>query len=631
MKLKNIIASAVCVALSLTSNAQRMERVQSPVINSDGSVTFTLKAPQADSVELSGQFLCANTPMEKGDNGIWSITVTPEIADIYPYNYVVDGMAVSDPNNVLVFPNENFKASLLVMPDPNALYAEKNVPRGKVEYRTYPSHVLKESRPLLVYLPAEYEKNPNKKYPVFYLVSGTTDTEETWYKVGRANNILDNMIASGDAEPMIVVMPYGYMNNGTPSPTSPEAADMYAVFTCELTECIMPYVEKNYRTINDRDHRALAGFSRGGGQSMFATLKNPDKFGWLGVYSAYLTPEVMEKHFPKLKEDVNSLRMCWFCVGDNDFLYNQVVDNTRYFDNHGIKYEQTPHPGHAHTWMHGRFCLAETAKRLFKDVNKDIPGVTIDNSSMPGYTIYRPTDMEAAVTANGGNRLPVFVFGNGACSHSSKDYIPMLTEVVNNGYIVMAVGEKTGTEPEGGPHDFSTIGRDDNLIDAVDWICRQNAERNSVFYRMVDTDNIAVGGHSCGGAQAARASYDPRISTTLMLNSGMGDISMAGADTQSLQDFHSPVLYLIGGPDDIAYGNAEIDFERLNHVPVVSANFPVGHGGTYGDDRGGVFGDVIVMWLDWQLKDKKEASRFFKNSSWRKNNYPQCDFKSKKL
>lgn len=116
-----------------------------------------------------------------------------------------------------------------------------------------------------------------------------------------------------------------------------------------------------------------------------------------------------------------------------------------------------------------------------------------------------------------------------------------------------------------------------------------------------------------------------------MLNSGMGDISMAGADTQSLQDFHSPALYLIGGPDDIAYGNAEIDFERLNHVPVASANFPVGHGGTYGDERGGVFGDVIVMWLDWQLKGKENASRFFKDSSWRKNNYPQCDFKSKKL
>lgn len=254
--------------------------------------------------------------------------------------------------------------------------------------------------------------------------------------------------------------------------------------------------------------------------------------------------------------------------------------------------------------------------------------VTVDNSSMPGFTIYRPADINAAIKANGGERLPVFVFGNGACSHSSKDYVPMLEEIVGNGYIVMAVGEK-GDGGQDGPHDFSTIGIDDNLIDAVDWICRSSADRGSVFYRTVDTGHIAVGGHSCGGAQAARASYDPRISTTLMLNSGMGDITMAGADTQSLQDFHAPVLYLIGGPDDIAYGNAEIDFERLNHVPVVSANFPVGHGGTYGDEGGGVFGDVVVKWLDWQLKGRKDASRFFTDDEWRKNNYPQCDYKSK--
>lgn len=631
MKLRKFVMLASCAAFCIAANAQRMERVKSPQFNPDGSVTFTFRAPQAKKVELSSQFLKETAPMTKDESGVWKITLTPEVPDIYPYNFVVDGTAVSDPNNVLLFPNENFKASLLEMPNPDALYADRNVPKGKVEYRTYPSHVLHENRPMLVYVPAEYDANPNKTYPVFYLVSGTTDTEETWYKVGRANTILDNMIASGEAEPMIVVMPYGYMNGGTPAPTSPEAADMYAVFNRELTECIMPFVERNYRTKNDRDHRALAGFSRGGGQSMFATLKNPDKFGWLAVYSAYLTPEVMEKHFPNLKEDVNGLNMCWFCVGDKDFLYKNVEDNIAYFDQNGIKYQKDIHSGHGHTWMHGRYSLAESLKRLFKDVNNDYPGVIIDNSSMPGFTIYRPSDMDAAVSANGGKALPVFVFGNGACSHSSKDYIPMLMEIVRNGYIVMAVGEKEDDDADATLRDFATIGRDDNLLDAVDWISRQSADRNSIFYKKADIGHIAVGGHSCGGAQAARVSYDPRISTTLMLNSGMGDITMAGADTESLQAMHSPVLYLIGGPEDIAYGNAEIDFQRINHVPVAMANFPVGHGGTYGDQAGGTFGDVVVMWLDWQLKDKKEAAKFFTNPSWRKTNYPQCDFKSKHL
>lgn len=278
------------------------------------------------------------------------------------------------------------------------------------------------------------------------------------------------------------------------------------------------------------------------------------------------------------------------------------------------------------------FCSSTIAKPTENlNVNNDFPGVTIDNSSMPGFTIYRPSDMDNAVVANGGKKLPVFVFGNGACSHSSKDYIPMLTEIVKNGYIVMAVGEKENEEKNSKPHDFNTIGIDDNLIDAVDWICRQSAERDGIFYRKVDTGKVAVGGHSCGGAQAARVSYDPRVSTTLMLNSGMGDISMAGADAKSLEAMHNPVLYLIGGPDDIAYENAEIDFKRINHVPVAMANFPVGHGGTYGDDAGGTFGDVVVMWLDWQLKDKKDAALFFTNPSWRKSKYPQCDFKSKGL
>ena len=172
---------------------------------------------------------------------------------------------------------------------------------------------------------------------------------------------------------------------------------------------------------------------------------------------------------------------------------------------------------------------------------------------------------------------------------------------------------------------------DDNLLYAVDWVCRQSSTSGSDFYQMIDRFKIAVGGHSCGGAQAISVSYDPRVSTTMVLNAGMGNIEMAHANANSLKQYHKPVIYLIGGPKDIAYSNANIDFESINHVPVVSVNFPVGHAGTYKQPEGGVLGKVALMWLDWQLKGKKEASRFFLDAGWRKKNFPECDFKSKGL
>ncbi len=626
---RNFIIWALLFFVAHTMSAQWGPRITSPQYNADGSVTFRYQAPEADSVFLSSQILSAPASMQRDADGVWTITVTPDTPDIYPYNFIADGISVSDPSNPLIFPNENFKASLLVMPDKNALYAERRVPRGRVEYRTYRSSVLGENRTLLVYVPAGYDADSDKRYPVYYLVSGTTDTEETWYKVGRANTILDNMIASGEAEPMIVVMPYGLMKMGTPNPSSIAAGEMYSMFEDELFKSIIPYVDENFRTLPDSGHRAIGGFSRGGGQSMFAALRNPGKIGWLASISAYLTPEVMQKYIPALDSKADSLKMCWFCVGDKDFLYKPAVDNMKYFSDKGIGFTYTPHPGHAHTWMHARFALAESLKRLFKDITVTSEGMTIDNSALPGFTVFRPTDMTKAVADNGGEPLPVFVFGNGACSHDSGYYVPMFRHLVANGYVVIAVGHRPG-EKENANHSFDEIGLDDNLIDAVDWVCRQAVRPQSPLYHAVNASKIAVGGHSCGGAQALAASYDPRISTTLMLNSGMGDISMAGASAASLADVHAPMLYLIGGPDDIAYGNAEKDYTRIDHVPVYSVNFPVGHGGTFGEDAGGVCGDIVRQWLDWQLKGSRQASRFFTNASFRKSHYPTADFKSKR-
>ena len=334
------------------------------IFHPGGRITFNYEAPNARKVELSGQFLEKNIPMVRNSRGIWSATVKPAEADIYPYNFVVDGVAVQAQNNMDIFPNENFKASLLEIPDPDALYTVNDVPHGKVQYCTYMSDVMGEYRQMLVYTPADYEKG-NKKYPVFYLVSGTTDTEETWFKVGKVNVILDNLIAQGKAVPMIVVMPYGNVFGSTPSPTTLAAAKMYQKFEEELTECVMPFVEKNFRTKNTRENRAIGGFSRGGGQSLFTVYSNFDKFSWLASYSAYLTPEVMDIYFPDLQNDIKSLDLMWFGVGTSDFLYQNVLDHQNYFDQKGISYEKMFTDG-GHTWMNARTYLAETLQKFFK-------------------------------------------------------------------------------------------------------------------------------------------------------------------------------------------------------------------------------------------------------------------------
>lgn len=329
-------------------------------------VTFNVRAPQAKEVLFSSQFTEGELPMVKNSKGIWSITLQPERADIYPYNFIIDGVSINDPLNTDLFPNENFKASLVQIPDKDALYTVNDVPHGKVQYCNVYSEVLDMWRPVLVYTPAGYETS-GEKYPVFYLVSGTTDTEETWFKVGKTNVILDNLIAQGKAEKMIVVMPYGYMMKGTPMPTSLAAAEMYTEFAEELTTTIMPYVEKEFRTINDRDHRAIAGFSRGGGQSLFTALSNLDKFAYLCSYSAYLTPEMMDVYFPDLTaETINEqLKLYWYGVGTSDFLYQEVLANQAYLEGKGVSFEKMFTDG-GHTWMNARTYLATTLQKLFK-------------------------------------------------------------------------------------------------------------------------------------------------------------------------------------------------------------------------------------------------------------------------
>ncbi len=370
------------LSLSLTIFAQG-SRIESPVVHPDKTVTFSFRAPNAKKVELSTQFVKGNQALTMDASGTWSITLGPVEPDIYPYSFVVDGISVADPNNVMIFPNERFKNSLVEIPgEKTSLYSLQDVPHGTLTYCHYYSKSLKQIRPLIVYTPPSYNKSKSKsKYPVFYLISGTTDTEETWFRVGRVNNVLDNLIARKEAVPMIVVMPYGNTATGTtataaaapsagiPAPSSAGAADMYKVFNEDLIGSIMPYVEENYRTITDRNSRAIAGFSRGGGQSLFAGFANFDKFAWICGYSAYLTPEVFEQNFPKISADPKTtnkqLKLLWIGVGDEDALYKPTVTFVDYLKDKNIEYRNLYTSG-GHTWMNARHYLSETVQTFFK-------------------------------------------------------------------------------------------------------------------------------------------------------------------------------------------------------------------------------------------------------------------------
>ena len=362
--------AAGCLALPFNARAQRPRppQIESPIVHPDRTVTFNFRAPTAKKVEVTTQFTRGNQELQPDTNGVWSITLGPAEPNLYPYNFIVDGVSVADPSNLDLFPNERFKSSMVDIPgDKPAIYAAQNVPHGDVTYCFYHSAKLG-IRPLIVYTPPGYRDSAGK-YPVFYLVSGTTDTEETWFKVGRVNFILDNLIAQKKAVPMVVVLPYGNMLTGTPDPTTLQAAEMYQVFTDELVGGIMPYVERHYRVSTDRTQRAIAGFSRGGGQSLFAGLSNLDKFAWIGSYSAYLTPQVFEKYFSQLAEHPDAtnqkLKLLWLGVGREDFLYQQAVTFDDFLTAKKIAHKSMV-TGGGHTWMNARHYLAETLSLYFK-------------------------------------------------------------------------------------------------------------------------------------------------------------------------------------------------------------------------------------------------------------------------
>ena len=360
---KSSMLVAVC-AMALQISAQPGgPQVQSPVVNKDNTVTFNYLNKNAQKVEVDVQF-AGRHEMKKDDKGVWTITLGPTTPDIYPYCFIVDGMQVMDPQNAEWFPNEGFKNSLLDMRgDFNLPHALKNVPHGSVEYVTYWSDAARTYCKAIIYVPPTYYNGKNASYPVMYLISGTTDTEEVYFKVGKMNLILDNLIAAGKAKEMIIVLPYGNPNRIAGEGDTP--AMQFDMFGKDFLDYLMPFVEKNYRTINDAAHRAIGGFSRGGNQALSIGLNNLDKFSHLCSYSSFTQLR------PGQLDDAKSLnakiKLFWLGVGSDDFLYGNARDFMVELDKHNIKNMKIiTSDKHGHTWMNARFFLEESLPRLFQ-------------------------------------------------------------------------------------------------------------------------------------------------------------------------------------------------------------------------------------------------------------------------
>lgn len=349
----------ILLLLSVIGQAQRPPSISSPEVHPDNTVTFKYYSRTAEKVSVNGEFLKTPSPMTKDTSGIWSVTVGPVNPDIYPYSFTVDNVESADPNNTLIFANERFKRSIVDIPGKTPLiHSLQNVPHGKISYRYYNSSTLGSTRQLLIYTPPGFNPNGKTKYPVLYLIHGGSDTEETWTKVGRANFIADNLIAQGKAVPMIIVMPYG---NVRPKPM-PD-------FTKDVTSDIIPFIESNYPVLTDPNHRAVAGFSVGGGQTLNIGLTNTNKFAYVCSYAPYTATEEFQKNFSNYSPNAGminkQLKLFTISVGTEDFLYESVKQNIAMFKEKGLNVKSYIVPG-GHTWMNCKQYLATTLQQLFK-------------------------------------------------------------------------------------------------------------------------------------------------------------------------------------------------------------------------------------------------------------------------
>ena len=360
-------------------------RVVSPEVAADRRVTFRILAPKAEAVRLGAGDIPGigqGAEMKKDPNGVWEVTLGPIGPGAYRYNFNVDGVSVIDPRSPSISESNTNVWSLVYVPGADFMDT-KDVPHGAIAAVTYYSKSLQRFRRMHVYTPPGYELGEGK-YPVFYLLHGASDCDDSWTSVGRAGFILDNLIAAGKAKPMVVVMPAGhtspFMFRAPSTGSSRPPADE---FISDFLNDIMPYAEKHYRVYADREHRAMAGLSMGGGHTLNIGIPNLDKFAYLGVFSSGIFgitgaarggapgatsgPSWEEQHKEVLDnaELKKGLKLVWFATGKEDFLVATSRASVEMLKKHGFEVVYKETDG-AHTWINWRNYLNEFAPQLFQ-------------------------------------------------------------------------------------------------------------------------------------------------------------------------------------------------------------------------------------------------------------------------
>jgi enterochelin esterase-like enzyme len=335
----------------------------SPESLTDRSVTFRIAAPRASEVSLHGDWMTTGEPakLKKTEAGVWVATVGPLSPDLYTYFFLVDGVKTADPANALVKQTWAGPISLFHLPGKEAAFHDnREVPHGEVRKVWYKSSTLGVQRRMHIYTPPGYEDGG--RYPVLYLLHGRDDDDSDWTGIGRAGFILDNLLADKRAVPMLIVMP-----NGGPSPTTVKASGT-DLFISELLKDVVPYVEKHYRVLAGQDHRALAGYSMGGGQAVRIFLAHPDAFAYVGVWGAGIGDQgAQDATLSARAKGINkSVKHFSIRLGEKDKALLGAKRLSEMLTRRGIKNEVQLSDG-AHTWNNWRRYLHEFAPLLFRD------------------------------------------------------------------------------------------------------------------------------------------------------------------------------------------------------------------------------------------------------------------------
>jgi len=347
--------------------------VISPDVHADRSVTFRLRAPNDKEVAVQLEGVPKPIPMQKDEEGVWSVTTEPLAPDYYGYSFIADGVNMFDPSNHAVKPNFLYRASELHVPGaPSASWEIAAVPHGEIHHHFYKSEVVGDDRAYYVYTPPGYDPRAKQTYPVLYLLHGFSDDASAWTAVGRANVILDNLIAQGKAKPMLVVMPLGY---GAPEVLKPNSGVFrdrsltdrnFDKFREALLTEVIPRVEAEYSVIKDRNSRAIAGLSMGGSESLLTGLNTLDKFSWIGAFSSGGITEEFDKEFPSVNsKSTENLHLLWIACGTDDRLIDINRKVRAWLASKNIKHVDIETPGY-HTWMVWRRNLTEFSSLLFR-------------------------------------------------------------------------------------------------------------------------------------------------------------------------------------------------------------------------------------------------------------------------